>query len=443
LDLSSQIDTLNYWMRSYVMNIWGLYQIGLIIAGFVIAKVLDRLVEPRMEAWARSIKGNPVLLRVIVAFMRRLEWLFFSLWLAVAYEIMWYYTWPSHSWMVRSALMLASVWFVVSVLTRIIRNRSIARFVALFAWAYIGLFVTNLDRPVMAALDQAAVQIGSARISLYAVLNTAIVTVFFLWFAVLIGNVLARRVEAFDDLSPAYRVLIGKLIKTVLIVTGGALALSATGIDLTAFTVFSGAVGVGIGFGLQKVVSNFISGIIILSDKSIKPGDTISLGDTFGWIRELRGRFVSVITRDGREYLIPNEDFITKQVVNWSFSSDYVRIDVDFGVSYESDPHEVTRIAIEAAKAIKRVSTYKEPVCWMTAFGDYALQFKLRFWISDPNNGLTNVRGQVLIALWDAFKEAGIKIPYPQQELTLRNRHDVASRPSGAERGPNAAAPRD
>jgi small-conductance mechanosensitive channel len=136
----------------------------------------------------------------------------------------------------------------------------------------------------------------------------------------------------------------------------------------------------------------------------------------------LRARFVSVITRDGREYLIPNEDFITQQVVNWSFSSDYVRIDVDFGVSYDSDPHEVTRIAIETAKAIKRVSAYKEPVCWMTAFGDYALQFKLRFWISDPNNGLTNVRGQVLISMWDAFKEAGIEIPYPHQEVILRGR---------------------
>lgn len=428
MDLTSQMQTMTYWMQSYVMNIWGLYQIALIVAAFSVAQLVDRWVEPRMEAWARSIKGNPDLLRVIVAFMRRLEWLFFALLLWGTSYTLKQYTWPSHSWMVRTALMLASVWFVVSVITRIIRNRSLARFVALLAWAYIGLYMTGLDRPVMVALDQAAVQIGSARISLYAVLNTAIVTIFFLWLAILLGNVAANRIESVSDLSPAYRVLLGKLTKTVLIVAAGAVALSATGIDLTAFTVFSGAVGVGIGFGLQKVVSNFISGIIILSDKSIKPGDTISLGDTFGWIRELRGRFVSVITRDGREYLIPNEDFITKQVVNWSFSSDYVRIDVDFGVSYDSNPHEVTRIAIETAKAIKRVSSYKEPVCWMTAFGDYALQFKLRFWISDPNNGLTNVRGQVLIALWDAFQEAGISIPFPQTEVTLRRSTNDPSR---------------
>jgi small-conductance mechanosensitive channel len=422
LDFSTQLQTLEYWLQGYVFNLWGLYQIVIILAGFITGKMLDHFVEPKAEAWARSIKGNPDLLRVIIAFMRRLDWLFLIIWLWAAYNILRAYAWPSHAWMVKTAFMLASVWFIVSVITRIIRNRTLARFVAILAWAYIGLYVTGLDGPVMTALDTASVTMGSVRISLYSVLNTIVITIFFLWLAVLTGNMLSNQIDRFEDLSPAYRVLIGKLLKIALITAAGAVALSATGIDLTALTVFSGAVGVGIGFGLQKVVSNFISGIIILSDKSIKPGDTISLGDTFGWIRELRARFVSVITRDGREYLIPNEDFITQQVVNWSFSSDYVRIDVDFGVSYDSDPHEVTRIAIETAKAIKRVSAYKEPVCWMTAFGDYALQFKLRFWISDPNNGLTNVRGQVLISMWDAFKEAGIEIPYPHQEVILRGR---------------------
>jgi small-conductance mechanosensitive channel len=443
LDFSTQLRTLEYWLQGYVFNLWGLYQIVIILAGFITGKMLDHFVEPKAEAWARSIKGNPDLLRVIIAFMRRLDWLFLIIWLWAAYNILRAYAWPSHAWMVKTAFMLASVWFIVSVITRIIRNRTLARFVAILAWAYIGLYVTGLDGPVMTALDTASVTMGSVRISLYSVLNTIVITIFFLWLAVLTGNMLSNQIDRFEDLSPAYRVLIGKLLKIALITAAGAVALSATGIDLTALTVFSGAVGVGIGFGLQKVVSNFISGIIILSDKSIKPGDTISLGDTFGWIRELRARFVSVITRDGREYLIPNEDFITQQVVNWSFSSDYVRIDVDFGVSYDSDPHEVTRIAIETAKAIKRVSAYKEPVCWMTAFGDYALQFKLRFWISDPNNGLTNVRGQVLISMWDAFKEAGIEIPYPHQEVIFKTPIDVTQPQQAPKSNRKPAAPKD
>ena len=197
--------------------------------------------------------------------------------------------------------------------------------------------------------------------------------------------------------------------------------MSGIGIDLTAFTVLSGAVGVGIGFGLQKVVSNFISGIIILLDESIKPGDTISLGDTFGWIRELRARFVSVVTRDGREFLIPNEDFITTQVVNWSFTDDLVRLDVPFGVSYDSDPHEVSRLAVEAAGSVDRVvAAGKSPVCWLKNFGDSSLDFVLRFWIADPQNGLTNIRGKVMLALWDAFKEHEIGIPYPHREVIMK-----------------------
>jgi len=188
-----------------------------------------------------------------------------------------------------------------------------------------------------------------------------------------------------------------------LIALAALIALASVNIDLTVFAVLSGAIGVGIGFGLQKVVSNFISGIVILLDRSIKPGDTISLGETFGWIRELRARFVSVVTRDGREYLIPNEDFITQEVINWSFSDDLVRLDVPFGVAYSSDPHEVTKLAIEAAKSVRRVVDLKEPVCWLTEFGDSSLNFLLRFWISDPQNGLTNELVNYTIARLDFY----------------------------------------
>jgi small-conductance mechanosensitive channel len=192
--------------------------------------------------------------------------------------------------------------------------------------------------------------------------------------------------------------------------------------------VLSGVVGVGIGFGLQRVVSNFVSGMIILLDQSIKPGDTITLGETFGWIRELRARFVSVVTRDGREFLIPNEDFITTQVVNWSFSDKFVRLDVPFGVSYDSDPHQVTDVATEAAASVDRVcAEYRRPVCWMTEFGDSSINFLLRFWIEDPQQGLTNIRGKVMMALWDAFKENGISIPFPHREVILRSPVTVTS----------------
>jgi len=242
-----------------------------------------------------------------------------------------------------------------------------------------------------------------------------------LWVAIKLGTILDDRIQTVDDLTPSLRVLLGKITRISLMIFAVLVGMQLLNINLTALTVLSGAIGVGIGFGLQKVVSNFISGIIILMDESIKPGDTITLGETFGWIRELRARFVSVVTRDGREYLIPNEDFITTQVVNWSFSDKFVRLDVPFGVSYDSDPHQVIELAKQAASGIDRVdSITNPPVCWMTEFGDSSINFLLRFWIDDPQGGLTNIRGKVLIALWDIFKEHGVNIPFPHREVIMR-----------------------
>ncbi|OCP09284.1 MULTISPECIES: mechanosensitive ion channel domain-containing protein [unclassified Ensifer] len=409
------------WLRAVLLNEWTYYQLALIVAGYLTCGALARRIEPLVEARARTIKGNPDLLRVIIAFMRRLRWLFLIVWLWIADGMILRFGWPSYRWLVATALTLTAAWFVISVLTRIIRNQMLARVTAVVGWIYFALYAIGLDRVILTTLDGVAVNLGAVRLSLLLVLKAVVLSSALIWLAVLMGNVSSHWIQRSADLTPSFKVLISKLVKIVLIGFAGAIALSATGIDLTALTVFSGAVGVGIGFGLQKVVSNFISGIIILLDKSIKPGDTITLGDTFGSVRDLRSRFVSVITRDGKEYLIPNEDFISQQVVNWSFSSDFVRIEVSFGTSYDSDPHEVARIAIETVTSLPRVaSSYAQPVCWMTGFGASSLDFKLRFWISDPGNGLTNIRGQVLMALWDAFKAAGISIPFPHREIIMK-----------------------
>ncbi|MBX5001273.1 mechanosensitive ion channel family protein [Rhizobium lentis] len=421
MDVRQTIDAFEQWFRTFVLSEWTFYQVGIIAVGYVGASFLASRTEPALESKARRIKGNPDLLRVIIAFMRRLKWLFLAVWLWLANVVLTQNTWPSQRWLVSTALTLTAAWFLISVLTKIIRNPTLSRTVAIVSWSYVALYAVRLDGPVLSALDGLAVNLGAVRLSFLLVLKAVVLAIALIWVAVLLGNVLSHWVQRSGDLSPSIKVLISKFIKIGLIMIAGAIALSATGIDLTALTVFSGAVGVGIGFGLQKVVSNFISGIIILLDKSIKPGDTITLGDTFGSIRDLRSRFVSVITRDGKEYLIPNEDFISQQVVNWSFSSDYVRIDVDFGTAYDSDPHEVARIAIATASTVDRVANnYKAPVCWLTCFGASSLDFRLRFWISDPANGLTNVRGEVLMALWDAFKEAGVSIPFPHREIIMR-----------------------
>lgn len=412
-------------LQGYLAQPWTLYQFGIIAGCFAVAWLLSLKIEPALEERARRIRGNPGLLRVIIAFMRRTEWVLFLVFLALAREILLQTTWPSRTYMLSLALVLGFTWLAASVLTRIIRNRSLARFVALCIFLYVAAGVLGVRDEAQLLLDGLAVNLGEFRLSALFVVKAIAIGVVFLWIANIVGSFIDTRIARSSDLSPSFKVLAGKVVRIALTVLAGMIALNAIGIDLTALTVFSGAVGVGIGFGLQKVVSNFISGVIILADRSIKPGDTIELNDTFGWIRELRARFVSVVTRDGREYLIPNEDLITHQVVNWSFSDKFIRLDVDFGVSYESDPHAVSRIAIEAAQSVERVVDYRKPVCWMTAFGSSSIDFKLRFWISDPQNGLTNIRGQVLLALWDAFKAADIKIPFPHREIIMRSPVEV------------------
>lgn len=411
------------WVQAKLVNLanpWTLYQLAIIGLLFIVAKLASRRLENSLEARARRIKGHQGLLRVVVALMRRTDWILFVILLFMVLTVLRSLTWPSRTLLLSLALSLSLAWLFTSVVSRIIRNRLLARTIGWIAWTYAAIAILGVDDEAAAFLDTLALPLGTTRLSALVLLKAAVLLTGTVWLAIALGNYFDERVQRSDELTPSIRVLLGKLVKIGLVIAAGAIALSTVGVDLTALTVFSGAVGVGLGFGLQKVVSNFISGIIILLDKSIKPGDTITLGDTFGWIRELRARFVSVITRDGREYLIPNEDFITQQVINWSFSDEMVRLDVPFGVSYEADPHQVSALAIEAAMSVGRVDADRRPVCWLTGFGESSLDFVLRFWIRDPQQGLTNVRGKVLLALWDTLKENGIEIPYPHREVIMK-----------------------
>ena len=431
--LNQMAELLSAWAQeamSYVWQPWFIYQALVIIVLFGVSKLLSDRIEPRIEEHARRIKGQPGLLRVIVALIRRSEWIIFAILMFLALILFRAITWPSRSWLISLVLSLAGAWLVVAVLARIIRNRLIARLVAWAIWIYVALVILGIDDRAAQFLDGMALPIGDYRLTTLFVLKSLVLVTVAIWVSVLVGNFLDERVQRSTELTPSIRVLVGKVAKIGLVLVAVTVALSAVGVDLTAFTVFSGAIGVGIGFGLQKVVSNFISGVIILLDKSIKPGDTISLGETFGWIRELRARFVSVVTRDGREYLIPNEDFITQRVINWSFSDDLVRLDVEFGVSYDADPHKVSELAIEAALGVARVVADRRPVCWLTGFGDSSLDFVLRIWIRDPQQGLTNIRGKVLLALWDSFKENDVGIPYPHREVIMKTPVKTVSEPA-------------
>jgi small-conductance mechanosensitive channel len=269
-------------------------------------------------------------------------------------------------------------------------------------------------------LDDLAFEVGDFRISIMTIISALVVIGVLLTLARIGSTTTATTIRRNEDISPSMQVLAVKAVQITLYGFAFFVGINTVGIDLSGLAILTGAIGVGLGFGLQKVISNLVSGVIILLDKSIKPGDVISLGETFGWIQTLGARYASVVTRDGKEYLIPNEDLITNQVVNWSHSNDYVRLDIFFGTAYSDDPHKVRELAIEAATTVERVLDHpKRPVCHIVGFGDSSVDYILRFWIKDPTGGLTNIRGGVYLALWDAFKANNISIPFPQREVRM------------------------
>lgn len=329
-------------------------------------------------------------------------------------------TLPTRSYLIGVAASLATAWVVISIAASLIRNAFINRVVSMVAWSIAALSIVGLLDDVIAALDRAGLVIGGLRITALLALKTAALLLVTLWVAVALSNFFDTRLRTYTDLTPSIQVLLGKLARAALITFAVLIVLGSVGIDFSALAIFSGAVGVGVGFGLQKIVSNLVSGIILLADKSIKPGDVITVGNSFGWVDTMGARYTSVVSRDGREYLIPNEDFITQRVVNWTFSNDRVRNDIKFGVSYSSDPHAVRAAAIAAAVSVARVLKEPAPTCNLTNFGDSSIDFTLRYWIRDPNDGLGTVRSAVMFALWDAFKRDGIEFPFPQRDVNVK-----------------------
>ncbi len=398
-----------------------LEQVSVILACLALAWFVKRRLEPRFDNWMRSLSGRPKWqLRWLVVLRNRLQLGLFALfaWSATGiYAAI--YTFPSRRYLIVLAATIATAWFFIRVAAQIVKNRFLRQVVIWGLTIYATLYYAGLLDEVAAFLDGIAIEFGDFRLTLLAILKAILVTGVLFAGARLLSHGAAQRIRANEDISPSMRVLTVKFLQIALYSAAFFIGLKAVGFDLTGLAVLSGAIGVGLGFGLQKVVSNLVSGVIILLDKSIKPGDVISLGETFGWIESLGARYVSVVTRDGKEYLIPNEDLITGQVVNWSHSNQYVRIDLFFGTAYSDDPHLVRKVAVEAAYSVSRVLKSHPAVCHITGFGDSSVDYILRFWITDPAEGLTNVKGNVYLALWDAFKKHGISIPFPQREVKV------------------------
>ncbi len=315
-------------------------------------------------------------------------------------------------------------WIAIRLSLQFIGNALIRNIFTWVIWIVAALSIFGVLEQTLIWLDAAGFTLGSSRVSVLEIIKSVLMLIILLYLALFVSTFFERKVLKTKNLSRSSQVLIVKIIRIVLIAFAVILGITSAGIDLSVFAVFSGAIGLGIGFGLQKSVSNLFSGMLLLMDQSIKPGDVIELDQlgTFGWVNQMAARYTEVVTRDNKSYLIPNEDFITQRVVNWSHGNSLVRLEVPFGVHYRSDPHQVIAIALEVASRFPRVVADPKPECYLKEFGDSSINFKLQLWLTDVEHGVSNITSDVLLGLWDAFKAADIEIPYPHREVYMHQK---------------------
>jgi len=315
-------------------------------------------------------------------------------------------------------------WGTIRSITHNLDNSLLSRFVNNVLWLTAALFVTGYLTDFSEFLKSYSYTVGQVNLSLHTFVFGIIVFSVLLWVSSLITHFIKKLLEKNKKINRTQKVLIMKILRIVLYTTVFVSSFQVIGFDLTTLTIFGGAVAFGIGFGLQKIFSNLISGFILLLDKSIRPGDVIALtganGETYGEVKKLDARYVSVVTRDGKKHLIPNETLISERVENWSYSDDKIRFHIPVGVSYGSDLDLVIKLMLQAAdEASERILKKPEPACLLTGFGDSSVNFELRVWINDPHNGCERPKSDVLLNIWGKFKKHNVLFPFPQMDVHL------------------------
>ncbi len=288
--------------------------------------------------------------------------------------------------------------------------------VGLGAAGYLDQIITFLSSPKL------TLQIEQVQITPYRAIKIIVVVGLLLMLSATLNRAVGQQLNRVQGLNSSNRELIIKAIQMASLFLIFIVTLDILHIDLTAFAVFGGAIGIGLGFGLQKIASNFISGIILLMEKSIRLGDVIELSDgTWGIIRHIGGRYTLVESFESKEMMVPNEDFITNRVTNWTFSNTRARVTIPVGVSYGSDLDVVAECIIAAAREHPRCSTFPEASVFLREFGDNSVNFLLYFWIDDVRQGRNSAQSEVMFSIWRKFKEKGIEIPFPQRDIHIRS----------------------
>lgn len=284
-------------------------------------------------------------------------------------------------------------------------------------------FMGHLN-PVLEFLDKPEFQfsIGIYETSVSRILTKIFVVFALFWIATLITAMGKKSIRKINALKPSNRTLLSNGLQILIFAIVFMIGLDLLGINMTSFAVVGGAIAVGIGFGLQKITSNFISGLILLFEKSVEEGDLIELNDgTVGFVRNTGARYTLIETFDNKDLMVPNEDFITNRVTNWTFKSTRARVDTRITVAYDSDLEFTRTLILETARAHARCSPDPEPQCHLDSYGENGFNFILYFWVSDVTLGRMDVKSDILRTLWGEFKTHKIVVPLPQRSVHISN----------------------
>ncbi|MCW8915741.1 MAG: mechanosensitive ion channel [Magnetovibrio sp.] len=416
---------LNQWLQeiwvfiqTHILVLSNLVQFAALAATYfaarIVAKPLDQLVD-KIIAGVWADKYRTTILQIVKPLVIPLAWLTFA---SMAQFAVSQVGWAVGTLVVATSLLTA--WIFIRLMLNFIADPWWARAVAVFVWSVAALDIVGLLDPTLLFMDDLAIDLGDFRLSLLVVAKGIVALVVMLWLANWLARLVENRLAAMTQFTPSQKVLFSKLSRVAFIIFAILAAINMVGIDLTALAVFSGALGLGIGIGLQKVVGNLLSGVILLMDRSVKPGDVVSISGTYGWVNAIGARYVSVVTRDGIEHLIPNEVLISTPVENWSHSDRLVRQRLPIGISYDSDVHLAIKLTEEAASEFSRVLKNPAPRCLLKGYGDNSLNLELRVWIQDAEKGVSNIKSEIFLRIHALFEEHGVLFPYPQRDIHVK-----------------------
>ncbi|MEM9343694.1 MAG: mechanosensitive ion channel domain-containing protein [Pseudomonadota bacterium] len=410
------------WFVANVLTLQSLYQLAAIALTLVLAWLLHQRFKRLLEGLGTERQLGPAvqrLLRTVAAISMPVVWVIFLSIVQTGFASL---SLPIPFIRLTSSLLLAFI--AINTVSIFIPSAYWSRVFSWAAWVAAALNAVGLLDIVIEWLRATGFTVGTVDINAWAIVKALMLAALLVWGANAITAIVERQLSKSEKMNSALRLLLIRLLRLFLLFVAVIVAIAAVGIDLTAFAIFSGAIGVGVGLALRRTIENLIASYSLLADESIKPGDVIEVetisGPTYGQVRKMTTRYVSVLTRDGTETLIPNEILMANPLTNWSYSDKAVRRRVPVGIAYDADVELARQLCVEAAGEVGRVLMHPEPRCLMRGFGDSSIDLELRFWINDPENGVANVTSDVLLRMWTKLRDNGIEIPFPQRDLNVR-----------------------